>query len=151
MFLNIIGQTHQMAILVKAPYDAIHVGAAAPTLPTALVEQLARPGRMFIPVGNVNQYIELVDKGSDGDVGRKRIMGVRVSSPTLDILAINTLLLVCSLDRSSSTNPSRLASLVSFRNRHCSLISKLNFTFFVYFNSRNSVRHTSSRSRNPST
>ena len=32
------------------PYSAIHVGAAAPTVPDTLVEQLARPGRMFIPV-----------------------------------------------------------------------------------------------------
>lgn len=29
-----------------APYDAIHVGAAAPVMPKALIEQLARPGRM---------------------------------------------------------------------------------------------------------
>lgn len=35
-----------------APYDAVHVGAAAPAVPPALVEQLARPGRMIIPVGN---------------------------------------------------------------------------------------------------
>jgi protein-L-isoaspartate(D-aspartate) O-methyltransferase len=44
----------------------------------ALVEQLARPGRMFIPVGDLLQYIELIDKDNDGKVGRKRIMGVRV-------------------------------------------------------------------------
>lgn len=34
----------------NAPYDAIHVGAAAPELPQALVEQLAPGGRIFIPV-----------------------------------------------------------------------------------------------------
>jgi hypothetical protein len=28
------------------------VGAAAPTIPEPLIEQLARPGRMFIPVGS---------------------------------------------------------------------------------------------------
>lgn len=39
------------------PYDAIHVGAAAPTLPKELVEQLARPGRMFIPVGTRTQQV----------------------------------------------------------------------------------------------
>merc|ERR1719204_1877683 len=35
----------------EAPFNAIHVGAAAETMPEALVEQLASPGRMIIPVG----------------------------------------------------------------------------------------------------
>ena len=39
------------------PYDAIHVGAAAPTLPQPLIDQLACPGRMFIPVGEEAQSI----------------------------------------------------------------------------------------------
>jgi len=69
-----------MVIPCQAPYDAIHVGAAAPTLPEALVEQLAKPSRMFIPVGNEKQYIELIDKDVDGTEGRRRIMGVRVKS-----------------------------------------------------------------------
>lgn len=38
-----------------APYAAIHVGAAAPSIPQPLVEQLATPGRMFIPVGESSQ------------------------------------------------------------------------------------------------
>ncbi|KAF9459669.1 protein-L-isoaspartate O-methyltransferase [Collybia nuda] len=58
------------------PYDAIHVGAAAPTLPPALVEQLASPGRIFIPVGTFAQYIEHIDKDAEGKVTQKRIMGV---------------------------------------------------------------------------
>ncbi|KAK7034557.1 hypothetical protein VNI00_012404 [Paramarasmius palmivorus] len=59
------------------PYDAIHVGAAAPVIPDALVEQLASPGRMFIPVGTLMQNILHVDKDSDGKVTQKEIMGVR--------------------------------------------------------------------------
>ena len=35
----------------EAPYNAIHVGAAAPEIPEALIEQLAPGGRMMIPVG----------------------------------------------------------------------------------------------------
>ena len=35
-----------------APYDAITVGAAAPDVPAALIEQLRDPGRMVIPVGS---------------------------------------------------------------------------------------------------
>lgn len=34
----------------KAPYDAIHVGAAAPEIPSELVKQLKIGGRMIIPV-----------------------------------------------------------------------------------------------------
>ena len=35
----------------NAPYDAIHVGAAAETFPTILGEQLAEGGTMVVPVG----------------------------------------------------------------------------------------------------
>ncbi|KAF9051878.1 protein-L-isoaspartate O-methyltransferase [Panaeolus papilionaceus] len=59
------------------PYDAIHVGAAAPTIPEKLVAQLASPGRMFIPVGDYMQYIEQIDKDEHGNVTSKRVMGVR--------------------------------------------------------------------------
>ncbi|OLL22503.1 Protein-L-isoaspartate O-methyltransferase [Neolecta irregularis DAH-3] len=41
----------------EAPYDAIHVGAAAPVIPKALIEQLKTPGKMFIPVGTFDQSI----------------------------------------------------------------------------------------------
>lgn len=59
------------------PYDAIHVGAAAPVLPEALVEQLASPGRLFIPVGTAAQHIWQIDKDNDGTVTRQRLFGVR--------------------------------------------------------------------------
>ncbi|XP_057474870.1 protein-L-isoaspartate O-methyltransferase 1-like isoform X1 [Actinidia eriantha] len=51
-----------------APYDAIHVGAAAPEIPPALIEQLKPGGRMVIPVGNMFQYLKVVDKNPDGSV-----------------------------------------------------------------------------------
>lgn len=37
---------------VYAPYDAILVSAAAPTIPPAYIEQLADGGRLLIPLGN---------------------------------------------------------------------------------------------------
>jgi len=60
-----------------APYDVIHVGAAAPVLPEALITQLKSPGRMFIPVGTYDQEIVQVDKDSEGKVTEKRLFGVR--------------------------------------------------------------------------
>jgi len=38
-----------------APFDAILVAAGAPTVPTALVEQLAPGGRLLIPIGDRNE------------------------------------------------------------------------------------------------
>jgi protein-L-isoaspartate(D-aspartate) O-methyltransferase len=62
----------------KAPYDAIHVGAAAESIPDALMDQLKVGGRMFIPVGpqNGNQYVIQIDKTSQG-IKKTNLMGVR--------------------------------------------------------------------------
>jgi protein-L-isoaspartate(D-aspartate) O-methyltransferase len=54
-----------------APYNAIHVGAAAATFPTALMKQLAPGGVMVIPVGpeRGTQYLYRVERvGDEGDV-----------------------------------------------------------------------------------
>ncbi|KZT07095.1 Pcmt1-prov protein [Laetiporus sulphureus 93-53] len=59
-----------------APYDAIHVGAASPTMPYTLVAQLASPGRMFIPVGTEMQQIIQVDKDENGEVTEKELFDV---------------------------------------------------------------------------
>ncbi|GJP47614.1 hypothetical protein CLOM_g6797 [Closterium sp. NIES-68] len=59
------------------PYDAIHVGAAAPELPQALVDQLKPGGRLVIPIGRFMQDLEVIDKAADGTVTRTSAMGVR--------------------------------------------------------------------------
>merc|ERR1739844_331706 len=46
----------------EAPFDAIHVGAAAATMPQALIQQLRPGGRMVIPVGRESQVFMQVDK-----------------------------------------------------------------------------------------
>lgn len=53
--------------MARAPYDAIHVGAAAAKIPQALIEQLAPGGRLVIPVGQENfQELLVLDKTIDG-------------------------------------------------------------------------------------
>ncbi|XP_035822622.1 protein-L-isoaspartate O-methyltransferase isoform X1 [Zea mays] len=60
-----------------APYEAIHVGAAAPQIPEALIEQLKPGGRMVIPVGTVFQELKVVDKKLDGTVSIRDETSVR--------------------------------------------------------------------------
>jgi protein-L-isoaspartate(D-aspartate) O-methyltransferase len=63
----------------KAPFDAIVVTAAAPSIPQALVEQLKPGGRMVIPVGErweIQQLLLLV-RNADGTLERKKVLPVR--------------------------------------------------------------------------
>jgi protein-L-isoaspartate(D-aspartate) O-methyltransferase len=61
-----------------APYDAIHVGAAATTTPKELLNQLKPGGRMVIPVGpDGNQMYLQYDKKSDGTIVETPLFGVR--------------------------------------------------------------------------
>jgi protein-L-isoaspartate(D-aspartate) O-methyltransferase len=63
----------------KAPFDAIVVTAAAPSIPQALVDQLKPGGRMAIPVGASweVQQLALVTKNPDGSVSRRDVLPVR--------------------------------------------------------------------------
>jgi protein-L-isoaspartate(D-aspartate) O-methyltransferase len=61
-----------------APYDAIHVGAAAAEHHKELTEQLKAPGRLFVPVAEGHlQHIYVVDKKEDGSVDKKKLFGVQ--------------------------------------------------------------------------
>jgi len=82
------------------PYDAIHVGAAAASVPQSLIDQLASPGRMFIPVGTFMQFIEQIDKDENGRLTRKKVMGVRVRfvSVFTSLLVGADIGLVCPID-----------------------------------------------------
>jgi len=61
-----------------APYDAIHVGAAAAGWHKELTDQLKAPGRLFVPVEEgFEQNIYVVDKDEKGEVTRKKMFGVQ--------------------------------------------------------------------------
>jgi len=60
----------------EAPFDAIMITAAPPSVPDTLVDQLADGGRMIVPVGRYEQYLELIEK-KDQEVHRRRLIGVR--------------------------------------------------------------------------
>lgn len=60
-----------------APYDAIIVTAGGPVIPEPLLEQLADPGRLVIPVGDQDhQELRLVTK-KDGEVTEQVLEWVR--------------------------------------------------------------------------
>jgi protein-L-isoaspartate(D-aspartate) O-methyltransferase len=61
-----------------APYDAIHVGAAAAKHHEELTEQLKAPGRLFVPVEEGRlQHIYVIEKKEDGSVERQKLYGVQ--------------------------------------------------------------------------
>jgi len=59
------------------PYDAIHVGAAAPNRPNVLIDQLKPGGRLVVPVGVGSQKMMIYDKSMDGlEVHERSTLGV---------------------------------------------------------------------------
>ena len=62
-----------------APYDAIIVTAAPPSVPQALKEQLKVGGRMIIPVGRQGnvQYLKLLKKVSENRITSRDLLPVR--------------------------------------------------------------------------
>jgi len=59
----------------EGPFDAIHVGAGAASLPRALIQQLKPGGRLVIPVGPEfrGQTLKCIDKDKNGEVHSRDI------------------------------------------------------------------------------
>lgn len=58
-----------------APYDIIHVGAAAAKIPQELLEQLVVGGRLVIPEGTETQEMVLIEKTGPNEYKEKRFPG----------------------------------------------------------------------------
>jgi protein-L-isoaspartate(D-aspartate) O-methyltransferase len=61
-----------------APFDAIIVTAAGPTVPPALLAQLRAGGRLLMPIGQAGetQYLTLLTKDAAGGITRKVLLPV---------------------------------------------------------------------------
>jgi len=62
-----------------APFDAIIVTAAAAGVPPALLDQLASPGRMVVPVGppGAEQELRLIARDAAGALSEQGVLAVR--------------------------------------------------------------------------
>jgi protein-L-isoaspartate(D-aspartate) O-methyltransferase len=60
----------------EAPFDAIMITAAPDRTPEPLLSQLADDGRMVLPVGGYEQYLELIVRKGD-KLERRQLIGVR--------------------------------------------------------------------------
>ena len=65
----------------EAPFDAIIVTAGAPAIPSPLIDQLASPGRLVIPVGDrwsqsLIRIIKEGDKSREEDLGGVRFVSL---------------------------------------------------------------------------
>ncbi|KAE9553486.1 hypothetical protein FO519_003315 [Halicephalobus sp. NKZ332] len=74
--IEIVGGDGRLGYPQGGPYDAIHVGAAAPDMPETLIDQLKNGGRMVIPVGRQYQEFLQIDKTIDGRVEKRKLMDV---------------------------------------------------------------------------
>eukprot|EP01059_Diplonema_ambulator_P028364 TRINITY_DN47147_c0_g1_i1.p1 TRINITY_DN47147_c0_g1~~TRINITY_DN47147_c0_g1_i1.p1 ORF type:complete len:246 (+),score=28.07 TRINITY_DN47147_c0_g1_i1:46-738(+) len=57
-------------------FNAIHVGAAAPQIPQPLLDQLASPGILLLPLGTTSQSLTAVRKSETGRVTIEHLEGV---------------------------------------------------------------------------
>lgn len=60
-----------------APYDAILVGAGAPSMPQPLVDQLAEGGRLLVPIGDRSEQRLVIAQRKGGTIETQSVAPVR--------------------------------------------------------------------------
>jgi protein-L-isoaspartate(D-aspartate) O-methyltransferase len=63
--------------LEEAPFDAILLTAAPPSVPEPLLAQLKPGGRMVLPVGTIWQELLVLTKKPDGSIETRKVLPVR--------------------------------------------------------------------------
>ena len=72
-----------------APYDAIVVSAASPSIPRAYLDQLADPGRMLIPVGTRDAQDLILVRKEGGEITEEPVQAGCTFVPLLGRFAWN--------------------------------------------------------------
>ncbi|HUO86148.1 MAG TPA: protein-L-isoaspartate(D-aspartate) O-methyltransferase [Thermoanaerobaculia bacterium] len=65
----------------EAPFDAIILTAAPPTIPQPLIDQLRIGGRMVVPVGGIIQDLQVLTRTADG-LEKRTVIPVRLQPMT---------------------------------------------------------------------
>ena len=76
--VKIVEGDGRMGLPSYAPYDLIHVGAAATSVPDELIKQLAIGGKLMIPVGpqGIGQDLLIITKKPDGTLQTENKLSV---------------------------------------------------------------------------
>ena len=69
----------------EAPFDGIIITAAPARIPTTLLSQLKKGGRMVVPVGTFSQELLRITKKENGELAKKTITRVRFVPMTGEI------------------------------------------------------------------
>jgi protein-L-isoaspartate(D-aspartate) O-methyltransferase len=77
--LSLLLADGSLGLPTEGPFDVIHVGAAAPRAPTALISQLAQPGILIVPIGRTGFAQDLMQfvKDANGKMSQKSLMAVQ--------------------------------------------------------------------------
>ncbi|MEM4704808.1 MAG: protein-L-isoaspartate(D-aspartate) O-methyltransferase [Candidatus Bathyarchaeia archaeon] len=76
--VTIVSADGSLGYAEKAPYDRILVTAAAPSVPSPLIEQLKPGGIMLIPIGDISLFQSLmkITKTENGKIRQENLGGV---------------------------------------------------------------------------